>query len=332
VRVAVIGTGSMGGMHASLLSELPGVAEVLVVDANADRAAAVAAETGGRALTHDEAIDAADAIVIATPVPFHAKTVRAAVAAGIPALCEKPLTEDLAEGRALVELVEGARAHVEMGFQRRFEPSFIEARQRIANGATGRVHLVRLTAFEPRVTLQAHHDDAPPEVAPVFLHSSVHDFDMARWLTGSEVVEVMAVGTHRDGGHASDPREIENAAVTLRMANGTLATLDASWLHPGGYDVRMEVIADDAHFSLGLSPRTPAEHLDWPGASADPWAGYLERFTNAYRAELTAFLAAARGEAHPASSVRDGHEALRVAVATTRSHLQGRTVSLSEVA
>jgi myo-inositol 2-dehydrogenase/D-chiro-inositol 1-dehydrogenase len=332
VRVAVIGTGSMGATHARLLASMPEVAEVLVVDADPARATSVATETGGRVVTDDEAISEADAIVIATPAEFHAATVEAAVAAGVPALCEKPLTEDLASSATLVEVVERAGAHVEIGFQRRHEASFAEVQRRVADGSTGRLTVVRLTAFDPRGPERPASVWADTEAAPIFLHSSVHDFDIARWITGAEVTAVFATGRHRDGSPASDPRDIETAAVTLSMSDGTLATLDASWLHPGGYDVRVEVVGERAHLTAGLSPRTPAEHLDWTdGAGGDTWTGYLERFADAYRAELIAFLAAVRGEAAPSSSARDGHEALRVAVAATRSHVEGRRVALDEI-
>ncbi len=332
MRVAVIGTGSMGGMHARLLAGLPDVGEILLVDADAAVASSLAREVGGRSLSHDEAVASADALVIATPAPRHAASVEAAVAAGIPALCEKPLTDELASSAALVELVERAGARVQMGFQRRHDADFIEAHRRMLDGSTGRIHLLRLTAFDPRGPERPAGAWEDTEAAPVFLHSSVHDFDLARWLTGSEVVEVAATGTRRDGRFAEDPREIETAAVTMRMETGSLATLDATWLHPGGYDVRAEIVAEHTHLTVGLSARTPAQHLDWPGATADPWTGYLERFADAYRAELIAFLAVARGEAAPSSGVRDGHEALRVAVAATRSHVERRPVALSEVA
>jgi myo-inositol 2-dehydrogenase/D-chiro-inositol 1-dehydrogenase len=331
MRVAVIGTGSMGGMHARLLAGIPSVSEVLIVDPDPERAAAVIADTGGRPVTADDVMVEADAVVVATPAPLHAASVEAAVAAGVPALCEKPLTEDLASSAALVELVERSGAHVEMGFQRRHEASFGEARRRIESGSAGRLHLLHMSAFDPRGPEPAADAWPATEAAPVFLHSSVHDFDVARWLTGSEVVEVSATGSGRDGRVAEDPREIETAAVTMRMADGVLATLDATWLHPGGYDVRVEVVAEHAHLTIGLSPRTPADHLDWTGPATDPWRGYLERFADAYRAELIGFLAAARGERAPASSVRDGLEALRIAVAATRSHVERRTVSMGEI-
>ncbi len=331
MRVAVIGAGSMGGMHAQLLGGLEGVNEVLVVDTDAERAALAARNAGGRPVTHEEALSQADAIVIATPADLHAAAVEAAVERGIPALCEKPLTDDLATSAALVRHVEAAGAHVEMGFQRRHEASFAEARRQVADGDTGPIHLMRLTAFDPRVTPRAATEWSPNDAAPLFLHSSVHDFDFARWMSGQEVVEVTADGSRRDDPRPDDPRGVETAVVTLRMSEGALAVLVATWLHPAGYDSRAEVIAEHAHLSMGLSPRTPARQLDWSSEGADPWAGYLERYEAAYHAELVAFLAAARGERDPSSTVRDGHEALRIAVAATRSYAEHRPVRLDEI-
>jgi myo-inositol 2-dehydrogenase/D-chiro-inositol 1-dehydrogenase len=331
MRVAVIGAGSMGGMHAQLLGGMDGVDEVLVVDTDAERAALAARNAGGRPVTHDEALAGSDAIVIATPAELHAASVEAAVARGIPALCEKPLTEDLATSAALVELVEAAGAHVEMGFQRRHEASFAEARRQVADGETGQIHLLRLTASDPRVTPRAPTEWTPNEAAPIFLHSSVHDFDFARWMSGQEVVEVTADGSRRDDPRPDDVRGVETAVVTLRMSGGTLAVLEATWLHPAGYDSRAELIADHRHLTMGLSPRTPTRELDWPGVDAAPWNGYLDRYETAYRNELTGFLAAARGERPPTSSVRDGLEALRIAVAATRAYVERRTVRLAEV-
>ena len=122
-----------------------------------------------------------------------------------------------------------------------------------------------------------------------------------------------------------------SAVITMRMSGGTLVVLDAAWLHPFGYDVRIELLSESAAVTGGLSPRTPLNHADWT-ESSEPWPGYLERFEAAYRAELTAFLACCRGVRPPTTGARDGLEAMRVAVAATRSHVEGRRVSLDEVA
>ncbi|MGZ8563088.1 MAG: Gfo/Idh/MocA family protein, partial [Candidatus Limnocylindria bacterium] len=173
MRVAVIGAGSMGGKHAHLLAGTHGVDEVLVVDALPERAAAVAAEIGGRAVTQREALREAGAMVVATPVELHAAAVTAALERRIPVLCEKPLTEDLATSRALVEVVEAADAHVEVGFQRRHDRGYVVGRRQVADGSAGRIHLLRLTAFDPLVTPRPPSEWTPNEAAPLFLHSSI---------------------------------------------------------------------------------------------------------------------------------------------------------------
>lgn len=334
MRVAVIGCGSMGAMHATLLAAMPGVEELLVVDADADRANQVARRTGARTASAAQAIDEADAIVVATPPHFHADAVMPALAAGRSVLCEKPMTHDLPSSVALARLASaaGPDAHLEIGFQRRHEPAFAAARERLRES---RIHLVRLAAFDP-LTAAPPPDDWPTgDVAPLFLHSSIHDFDFARWLTGQEVLAVSADGSGRGQAFPDDPRGIETATVTMRLSGGALASLDATWLHPGGYDIRAEVIGESGHLTMGLSARTPAHHLDWvlPEDEARPaaWTGYLERFETAYRNELTAFLAAARGEREPSTTGRDGVEAMRIAVAATRAYVEHRMVALTEI-
>ena len=332
MRVAVIGTGSMGGRHAQLLAGTPGVDEVLVVDAVPSRAEAVARDTGARVMAHDAALDAADAVVVATPAHLHASTVEAAIVRGLPTQCEKSLTDELDSSAALVASVEAAGAHVEVGFHRRHDPAYVAGRERVADGAAGRIHLLRLTAFDPRVTPRPIGEWTPGETAPLFLHSSIHDFDFVRWISGQEVVEVTADGSGRDDPRPDDARGVESATVSMRLSGGTLAVLEATWLHPAGYDSRVELVADRAHLSMGLSERTPTELLGWdPAPAGEPWAGYLDRFAAAYRAELVAFVAAARGERPPASTARDGLEAHRIAVAATRAYLERRIVRLDEV-
>ncbi|HEX7197315.1 MAG TPA: Gfo/Idh/MocA family oxidoreductase [Candidatus Limnocylindria bacterium] len=326
MRVAVVGAGSMGGKHAELLSGMDGVHGIYVVDANVARAAEVADRAGGQAVAFDEAVAAADALIIATPPELHREAVEAALEAGRHVLCEKPLTESLESSIALTRRVEETGAHLELGFQRRHDSGFAAARE----AAAGRLHLVRLTAHDPLVMPRPAPSGPPPEVAPIFRDSSIHDFDMVRWLSGQEVSEVSVEAGRRDGRRPTDPREIESAVVSMRLSGGALAVLDASWLHPAGYDIRIELIAEAAAVSGGLSPRTPMRHADWSDP-IDAWSGYLERFENGYRAELEAFVACCRGIRPPASTARDGLEAMRIAVAATRSHVEGRRVELDEI-
>ena len=326
MRVAVVGAGRMGGLHAELLGTMDDI-ELYVVEADAARADAVAQANGGTVVTLDEAVVVAEALIIATPPEMHRTEVEAAIEAGRHVLCEKPLTDTLTSSIELARRVDDVGAHVEIGFQRRHDPGFVAARA----AASGRLHLLRLTAHDPIFGPLPEPVGPPPEVAPIFRDSSIHDFDVARWLSGQEVTEVVVEAGRRDGARPDDPRRIETAAVSMRLSGGGLAVLDASWLHPWGYDIRIELITESAAVTAGLSPRTPARHLDWTPEPADGWRGYVERFAPAYRAEVEAFLAACRGDRPPAATARDGLEAMRIAVAATRSHVERRPVALDEI-
>ena len=332
MRVAVVGAGTMGGMHAQLLAGMDGVDEVLVVDADAGRAASVAAAIGGRSLRLDAALEEADAIVVATPAEAHADVVTEAIRRGRHVLCEKPLTDSLASSIEVTRLAETHGAHVELGFQRRHDPGYAAARRAVAEGRTGPIRLLRLTAFDP-MSVEVPAEAWPPsEIAPLFLHSSIHDFDFARWITGEEVVDVTADGSARRDPRPADPRGLETVIVTMRTSGGTLAVLEGTWLHPSGYDNRVEIVAQHGHHSVGLTARSPVLHLEWPAVeAADPWVHYLGRFEAAYRAELEAFLATCRGERPASSSARDGLEAMRIAVAATRAYSERRSVGLDEI-
>lgn len=327
MRVAVVGAGRMGGYHAEMLGSLDEVEALYVVDADPLRAEEVARRNGGTAVTFDDAIAAAEAVIIATPPELHRAEVEAAIAAGRHVLCEKPLTDTLASSIELTQRADDEGAHVEIGFQRRHDPGFVAARAE----AGGRIHILRLTAHDPVFGPLPEPVGPSPEVAPIFRDSSTHDFDVVRWLTGQEVTEVFVEAGRRDGTRPDDPRRIESAAVSMRLSGGGLAILDASWLHPSGYDIRVELITESAAVTAGLSPRTPARHLDWTPEPADRWQGYVERFAPAYRAELEAFMAACRGDRPPTSTARDGLEAMRIAVAATRSHVERRPVALDEI-
>jgi myo-inositol 2-dehydrogenase/D-chiro-inositol 1-dehydrogenase len=326
MRIAVLGVGRMGALHATILSEHPRVSRLVLADADRGRASALAAQLEAEARDPADALRGADAVIIATPPEHHATAVEAAVDAGVPALCEKPLAADLEETIRLTERVEDAGAVLQVGFQRRFDPGYAEARRLVASGELGRVHLLRLAAHDPLV--------ARDPASDLFRDSSIHDFDLLRWLTGAEVEMVYADGADR-GPAAFDRRaNPDTAAAIMRLSSGALATFGATRLNPLGYDVRTELLGSRDSVVVGLGPRTPqrsldAEHGWWPLEGA--WNDYLVRFEPAYRAELDAFLAVAAGERPSPVTARDGLEAMRIAVAATASVREQRAVGLAEI-
>jgi myo-inositol 2-dehydrogenase/D-chiro-inositol 1-dehydrogenase len=329
MRVALIGAGRIGRLHGQLLARTAGVDQVVVHDANAATAAAVAAEVGGRtAATVDEALGMTDAAVIAAPTNVHGTLVRAAVEAGRPTFVEKPLAFDLAESQALVELVESSGVPVQVGFQRRFDPAYVEARRLVADGRVGRLYMVRLIA----------HDASPPPDAYIptsgglFRDSTIHDFDALRYVTGLEVDEVFAVGTVRVADVFSRYGDVDTAAAILTLSDGTLAVLSQTRHNPRGYDIRMELVGSKDAVSMGVGPRTPSRSLEPEAVEGDTgWDSFLTRFEPAYRAELEAFIPVARGEAPSPCTARDGLEAMRIAIAATRSRQEGRPIRIADV-
>ena len=329
MRIALLGAGRIGQLHGTLLAAQPDVDAIVVADVDPARAAATAAAVGGRAAaSHEAAMDGADAVVVAASTTAHAGLVAAAVERGLPTFCEKPLAFDLAETVALVDQIEARGAIVQVGFQRRFDPAFLEARRLVASGEIGTLYLVRLIA----------HDHVPPPDAyiPVsgglFRDSSIHDFDALRWVTGQEVDEVYATGSVRGFPVFAEHDDIDTGAAILHLADGTLGVLSQTRHDPLGYDVRMELVGSRDAVTVGLGRRTPLRSLepDGPPLAESPWQSFLTRFETAYRDELMTFLRVARGEIPSPCTARDSLQAMRVAVAAGRSRLEHRPVRPDE--
>jgi myo-inositol 2-dehydrogenase/D-chiro-inositol 1-dehydrogenase len=330
MRIALLGAGRIGQLHGRLVAEQPGVDEVIVYDVLPENAARAAEAVHGRvAATAEEAIAASDAVIVAASTNMHATLVAQAIDAGRPVFVEKPLAFDLEETVALVEKAEAARAVVQVGFQRRFDPAYVEAKRLLDEGELGNLYMVRLIA----------HDHTPPPDAyiPVsgglFRDSSIHDFDALRWLTGSEVVEVYATGSVRNFPIFAEHDDVDTGACIFTCANGVIGSHAQTRHNPLGYDVRMEVVGSKDVVCVGLDDRTPIRSLE-AGApvTANPgWDSFLDRFEEAYRRELLAFLRVARGEIPSPCTARDALQAMRIAVASTKSRLEHRPVRLDEV-
>jgi myo-inositol 2-dehydrogenase / D-chiro-inositol 1-dehydrogenase len=330
VRIALLGAGRIGALHGRLVAAQPGVDEVIVHDVDPDRAAATATRVGGRvAATVDEALGAADAVLVAASTNAHATLVSRAIDAGLPVFVEKPLAFDLEETVALVDKAEAAGAVVQVGFQRRFDAAHVEARRLVESGELGTVYLVRLIASD--------HDPPPDAYIPVsgglFRDSSIHDFDSLRWVTGQEVVEVYAAGSVRGFPVFAEHGDVDTGAAILTLADGTLAVLGQTRHDPLGYDVRMEVIGSRDAVTVGLDGGTPIRSLeaDAPALTGPAWTSFLTRFEAAYNAELLAFLRVARREIPSPCTARDALQAMRIAVGATTSRLEHRPVRLAEV-
>ncbi len=330
MKIAVLGAGRIGRLHARVLADQREVEAIVLTDVDPAHARVLAAEVGGRAVASVEAaLDGADAAVIATPTDTHARLVRLALDRGLPTFCEKPLAFDLGETADLVGRVERAGVPLQVGFQRRFDPAFRAARRLVEAGELGIVYLVRLIA----------HDHQPPPDAYIpssgglFRNSSIHDFDALRWVTGQEVVEVYATGSVRAFDAFARHGDVDTGAAILRLGDGTLGVLGQTRHDPRGYDVRMEIVGSLDSVTVGLGPRTPIRSLE-PDAREPheaAWTSFLDRFEVAYTEELRAFVQVALGAIPSPCTARDALEAMRISVAATQSLAAGRPVRLADV-
>lgn len=330
--VGVLGLGRIGATHAANLVALEGV-DVVVHDPDRVAVQRTAKATGGavRPLPDREAVlGAADAVVIATPTADHPDDLAAAAGAGLPILCEKPISLDVASTAAALDAVDRAGVELQVGFMRRFDPGFVEMQRAVESGDLGDVYLVRA----------ASHDHVPPHESYLDLAGSVyrdmhiHDFDAVRWLTGRAVVEVYAAGSVLVDEMFRRHDDVDMTALVLVLEGGVLASITGARANPLGYDHRTEVIGSRDALCAGWTERTPLRSAD-PGGSGgprDPYPAFPDRFGPAYRAEVAAFAALVRGEAENRSPGRAALDALRVAAAADRSLAEHRPVAVTEIA
>lgn len=331
MRVGVVGSGRVGQVHARNLAAHRDVEKLLIGDPDRERATALATEVDGVALHDlDEILErGVDAAVIAAPTSLHPDLIRRCVDAGVPAFCEKPIALTLDETTAVVDHVRATGVPVQMGFQRRFDPGYQEARRRIENGSLGRVYAFRIAAQDP----------APPppgylEVSgSIFRDLHIHDFDVIRFLFDAEVEEVYAAGSVLVSEEFARHGDVDTSAFLLRLTDGTLGAATGGRNNPAGYDIRMDLHGSRDSISVGLSEQTPIASVE-PGMR--PFAGpaspdFVHRFAAGYRAEIDHFLDLARGQADNRCTVEDAYEALRIAVAADLSLSEHRPVRLEEV-
>ncbi|MFF3645437.1 Gfo/Idh/MocA family oxidoreductase [Streptomyces sp. NPDC002564] len=331
MRIGLIGTGRIGTFHSAVLGRLPEVTSLVIADADAARATALAARTGARAASVDELFGAGlDAVVITAATSAHAELIGRAARAGLPVFCEKPIALDLAGTLAALAEVETAGTVLQLGFQRRFDAGYAAAREAVRTDRLGRLHTVRAITSDPNPPPAAY----LPLSGGLYRDCLVHDFDILRWVTGREVTEVYATGSDAGPAMFREAGDVDTATAVLTLDDGTLATATATRCNGAGYDVRMELAGERDQVAVGMDERTPLTSTEpaGPAAPLKPWSGFLERFAPAYEAELAAFVDVVAGRRANPCDGREALHALRIAEACERSRRERRPVRLAEIA
>jgi myo-inositol 2-dehydrogenase/D-chiro-inositol 1-dehydrogenase len=331
LRVGVIGVGRIGRLHAQVLAQqVSGAAVGAVYDAREPAARDVAAELGvPAAASVEEILDGdLDAVAICSTADTHVELMIAAARAGKAVFCEKPVSLQLPELDRALAAIEAAGVPFQIGFNRRFDPAHAAVHDAVASGAVGDPHLVRISSRDPE----------PPSLEYVgtsgglFLDMTIHDFDMARYVTGSEVVEVFAQGTIRIEPSFEQAGDVDTALVTLLHEDGCLSAIDNSRATAYGYDQRVEVFGSRGMAASDNPLAHTAVVLTADGTRRPPLPYFfLERYLPSYVREWEAFVAAVQAGETPPVSVVDARAPLVIGLAAWRSLREHRPVRLSEV-
>ncbi len=330
-RIGLLGCGRIGAIHAEFLSRrVPGATLAAVYDVFDGAAGSVAEASGARhAGSTAELIesDDVDAVVICSSTDTHMDLLVEVAAAGKPAFVEKPLSLDLAEVDRGIAAAAEAGIAVQVGFNRRFDAAHRHVRDRVAAGDVGDVHLVRISSRDP---------DPPPisyiEVSGgIFCDMTIHDFDMARFVTGSDAVEVYAVGGVRVDPAIGEAGDLDTAVIVVTHASGAITTIDNSRRAVYGYDQRLEAFGSKGMASSDNPAAATALYRGSEGSHGPPLPYFfVERYTASYLAGWDAFVAMVGGAPSPVT-LADGRAPLVMGLAAWKSVREGRPVAIDEI-
>ncbi len=332
VKIAVIGTGRMGSVHArNIARQIPEADLVAVCDIRLEVAQAVADELGVTRVVkdyHDLLSDPEiEAILIASSTNTHAFIMKDVAEAGKHIFCEKPLALELDKIDEALAVVEKSGVKLQVGFNRRFDKSYIKVREVVASGEIGRPCILRITNRDPDFPAM----EFLRVSGGIFLDLAIHDFDMVRFQLG-EVQEVFAAGGVLIEPALNEFGDIDTDVVILRFANGALGTIDNSRKAVYGYDQRMEVFCSNGTVMANNEAETTAVKGNQAGfLSAKPPYFFMQRYAPCYVEEVRQFIECVRQDKPTPTTGADGRAAVVLGYAAWKSYHENRPVKISEI-
>jgi myo-inositol 2-dehydrogenase/D-chiro-inositol 1-dehydrogenase len=330
IKVGVIGAGRIGKIHASnIIKNFADVEVKAVADIYADAIRDWAAELGiqhvyadYKKIIEDKDIDA---VIICSSTDTHSQITIEAAQAGKHIFCEKPIDYDIARIHQALEAVKLAGVKFQVGFNRRFDHNFKKVRELIQNGSIGDVQIVKVISRDP----------APPPAEYVkvsggmFLDMTIHDFDMVRYLTGSEVTEVYANAAVLVDKAIGEAGDVDTALISLKFANGAIGMIDNCRQAVYGYDQRVEVLGTKGGITVtNDTPTTVVVSTECAVTADKPKYFFLERYMESFEAEMKEFFQSIVTNTEPVVTGIDGLKPVLIGLAAKKSHEEGRPVKL----
>lgn len=332
IGIGIIGVGAIGKLHATnYATKVPGAFLAGIADVNLPAANELASQLGVSSVYSDyhKLLDDGnvDGIVVATP-PFLKKDITLAAADKKKhVFCEKPMTLSLKEADEMVSAVKRSGIVFQVGYQKRSDTSFMQAKKDILEGALGKLLLVKAHNRDPPTVVAGWSAD-PRKSGSVFLDTCSHDFDAIRYLSGSEVTHVQADGNAMMYDELRKNGDYDTVVVNLRLANGAMAQVDACAYTPYGFDSRAEVVGSEGGIMVGMGERSFARVYKKEGVSNERYDYWGSRWAQAYRDEMGAFVSCIRDGGTPRATIQDGRAALEIGLAAWGSVKDDRSVRL----
>lgn len=328
--IGIIGAGRIGRLHAENIINFPNVRLKTISDLYVEHVTDWAKEIGIEQVVTDyqEIINdkEIEAVFVCSSTDTHAEIIIAAANQGKHVFCEKPISFSINETKQVLEAVKKAGVKFQVGFNRRFDRNFLRIHESVKNGVIGEPHVIKITSRDPE----------PPPVEYIkssgglFFDMAIHDFDMARYLANSEVVEVFAVGANLVDPSIGEVGDIDTAITTLTFANGAIGVIDNSRKAVYGYDQRVEVFGEKGNLTCENDRPTTVELSTHIGTHKDPLKHFfLERYKDSYILETNAFIDSIQQDQPLKCEGNDGLQAEIIAKAAKQSFKEGRPITIN---
>ena len=329
MRILVVGAGRMGAIRVEDLVADPRVSEVLIANRNEQRAQDLAATWGATALRWDQATAAvADAVVVAVGTDGHDHILSGVLPHGIPVLCEKPVALTLEDTAAAIALAQSSGSPLQIGFQRRFDEAIRGVYDTIQSGNLGTFYSMSIASRDHTPS----HKDFIPGSGGIFRDLHVHDFDLVRWLTGSEIATVFASKQVREYQDYAEFDDADMSAISVTTVSGVQVVITGARHDAVGHDVRLEAFGSKDSVSAGLNSRTPLRAMEGDLAlNTNPYTGFVDRFRDAFRQETQSFVSLTAGEIENPTPPDSALESLRAAIACEESIRTQRAVNVADI-
>ena len=329
-KLALIGAGRIGKVHARAVAAIANTSIKYVCDVHEPSATELSTQVGAQVATIETVFsdNEIDAIIIASATDTHAPLLARCAESGMPVFCEKPIDLNLTSARQVANTIQASGILCALGFNRRFDPQFAKLRERVANGDIGSLETLLVISRDP----------APPPTdylkvsGGLFRDMMIHDFDIARWVLDEPISTVYAVGSALVDQEIGKLGDVDTASVTLTSETGKIAIISNSRRAVYGYDQRIEAFGSKGMLQAMNNTETNLVHSNANGVTSEvPLHFFLERYEDAYRLELEDFIRALKQNSKPLADHNDGVESLRLAEAAVQSLASGTAVELSTI-